>query len=800
MRIEPITPRLVRLWKADGSARLYSDPDGDGILTPYGAPGAGSTLQSTPGGGYVRAFRSGESEEYSSDRRLARTTDRLGRVTTFDYDPSSGRLTGITSPEGRALRFEYQNYLSRLFGPEGLIAEYGYWRNPSDSLDYLSRVRYSDGTGYALTYSDAGRLLTVADLAGVVLERHDYAAGGKAAWSEINAGRERHDYVFEEARTVVTDARGNTSVFETESKLARRVVSAITGCGFCGSATGTRRWEHDDAGRVTRYIDDENKETSYTYDGEYLASVTNALGQTTTYEDYDAMGRPQRVTVPGYGTTILGYVPEGLRSVRLPGGQTTTYTYENGRLKLIQTGEGTTYTLAINARGELESVTDARGKIWTYSYDVAGRPKSMTAPDAGVWRTIWDVRGRPLASVRPDEKRVEFGYDNSGRLKSVTDASGGKTSYTYDAYGRSDSVVDPLGRSTRFGYDAMSNLTSLTDANGHTTRFERDGLGRVWRTIDPMDGSEELSYYPGGRLHTAGDRKGQTTTFAYDDIGRLVSRTHDDGTPALTITRDDLARTVALSNGTDTVSLAYDVSGRLLSETSTLNGSTVTYGYDDDHRLETVTLNGQLLTRYTYQEGYLRQIDGTGAGQWRLSYDDVGRRQQLVYPNGITTSYEYEAGLGWLRAIRAARGSTPVWEVTYSHDPVGNRLSKSLPEWTETYGYDAASQLLSAARPSSAPREWRFSYDGAGNRVSETADGVTRALGHDARNRLLSRRQSRWMGGLRDSCQGMPSRRRLDPPRSRSRPGTRAATCGPISTSSRRPRDPPTSGTTPTGT
>jgi RHS repeat-associated protein len=740
MRIEALSSRYVMVWKGNGAAEHYTDPDGDGVLTPYGSTGQPSTVTASAGGGFVRSFRSGETEEYRADGRLVKLSDRLGRSTVLEYDENSD-LRRITSPEGRELRLEYGwsgGTLKRLLGPEGVIAEYDV-TNAGDAGPHLEKVRYSDGTGYRFTYDDSGRLLTVTDLGGVVLERHGYAADGKAAWSELNGGRERHDYVFEEGRTVVTDARGNTSVFEIESKLAGRYISAITGCGFCGSATGTRRWEHDDAGRVTKYMDDESKETIYTYDGEYLASETNPLNQTTTYEEYDTQGRPHRITVPGYGTTILEYVPEGLRSVRLPGGQTTTYTYENGRPKSIQTGEGTTYTLAINARGELASVTDARGKSWTYSYDVAGRPKSMTAPDGGIWRTIWDVRGRPLASVRPDGKKVEYAYNSSGRLKSVTDAAGGKTSYAYDAYGRFDSVVDPLGRSTRFGYDAMSNLISLTDGNSRTTRFERDQLGRVWRTIDPMGGADELAYYPTGRIHTVKDRKGQTTTLAYDDIGRLMSRTHDDGTPGLSISRDDLARTVTFGNGTDTVTLAYDVSGRLVSEASTLNGSTVTYGYDDDHRLEAVTLIGQLVTRYGYQEGYLRQIDGTGAGQWSLSYDEAGRRQQLVYPNRVTTAYEYEAGLGWLRAIRAARGSNPVLEVTYSHDLLGNRVSKAMPEGAETYGYDAASQLLSAARTGSPLRASGFSYDGVGNRVSETVNGVTRGLSHDARNRLGSR-------------------------------------------------------------
>jgi len=735
--LEVLSPYIFRLWRGNGGPRYFTDRDGNGVFKPFFQDDAPDTITRTASG-FVRAFLSGESEEYGSDGRLLRLLDRTGRATVLTYN-GLGQVVEVLSPDGRKLQLQYDfGALGRLVGPEGLIAEYTYRvrSNPLQQLRLLEQVRYADGTGYRFAYNDHNQLSTVSDLAGVVFDRHGYS-GELAAWSELNGGRERHTYRFEEGKTTVTDARNSVSVYEWTQKPAGKFISKITGCTLCGSSqAGTQTFERDDQGRLIRYVDAENHATSYAYNGPNLTRVRNALDRETSYGDHDSFGRPGTISEPVWGTTTLTWAPEGIQSVQLPGGQTTVYTYQNGRLATVVTGAGTTYAYNVSALGELNSFTDGRGKTTTFAHDSMGRLKTITRPDQVTTTLIYDVRGRLTAILRPDGKQAKLDYDASGRLSGITDEAGRTRHYSYDDYDRPEALLDAMAGTTRVGYDLMSSPKSLTDANGQTTQFEYDEFGRLARMISPMGGIEAYEYYPSGRLKKRTDRRGIQTTYAYDAIGRLTSKTYTDGTPAMTLAYDDDARTVTMANGTDTLTLAFDPSGRLITESSALNSSTVTYSYNGDHQRETLRLNGTLVAQYGYVDGYLDSI-AFGGRQFQLAYDDVGRRQRLTHPNGIQTTYTYHPTLPWLEEVQSTLGPAVVSGAAYTHDLVGNALTKALPDMTENYLYDASDRLAKVDRPGATPRSWRFGYDAVGNRTSEQAGGISRTFTYDARNRLL---------------------------------------------------------------
>ncbi len=735
-RIETLTlsPFILRLWQADGSPAYFTDPDQNGSFTPAGSIDPESTIVRQPDGSYRRGFRVGGYEDYRPDGKLLAQADRLGRTTTLTY--SGDLVTEILTPEGRKLTLEYlYSSLARVTGPEGLVAEYSYNSGSTPVGGYwqqLRQVRYPDGTGYTFSYNPDGKLLVVSDLAGVVLHRHGYD-GEKAAWSELNGGREHRSYTYDAGKTIVTDARGAVSTFEFTTKKAGRFVTKVTGCGFCGSSSGTRIWDVDDQGRVTRYVDADDKETIFTWQAGNLVSKRNPLHQLTTYSEHDQYGRPGMITRVGLGSTRVTYAPEGVETVELPTGQTSTLTYQNQRLKTIQTGGGLIYTLDINDRGDLLSVTDPRMKQTTYTYDGMGRRKTMTSPLNLTTKYTYDAGGRLTSIERPDGKKALFTYDASGRLTSVTDEGGRKESYSYDAYDRPEAVVDALGGVTRVGYDIMSNLTSLTDAKSQTTGFEYDDVGRVTAMVDPLQGRERYTYYPSGRLWTRTDRKNVETTYTYDDVGRLLTKTYTDGTPGVTVVYNDTERRVTMSNGTDTVTWEFDQSGRLLKEGSTLNGSLVESTYTDNHQKETVSLDGVLLAHSVYVSGYLDRIQALGQ-EFTFGYDDLGRRTSLRYPNALETRYDYNPTLGWLEGVRTLYEGSPAWAWGYTHDTVGNRVTKTTPEAVETYGYDGLYRLTGVGR---AAESWDFAFDAVGNRTWEQTGSGALRLTHDARNRLL---------------------------------------------------------------
>jgi RHS repeat-associated protein len=137
----------------------------------------------------------------------------------------------------------------------------------------------------------------------------------------------------------------------------------------------------------------------------------------------------------------------------------------------------------------------------------------------------------------------------------------------------------------------------------------------------------------------------------------------------------------------------------------------VTYTYDDAGRLTGIT---------------------RGSNVFGFGYDTASRRTQLTQPNGVVTSYAYDVN-SRLTSINALHGSTVITSSAYTHDNVGNRLTKATPDYAEGYSYDALYRLTQATRNSVVTEA--HTYDAVGNRLSSLAHPTWT---YDDRNELLS--------------------------------------------------------------
>lgn len=141
-----------------------------------------------------------------------------------------------------------------------------------------------------------------------------------------------------------------------------------------------------------------------------LRTVTNALGQITRYEDYDAAGRVGRIVAPN--------------------GLTTSYTYDPvGRVS--------------------QTVASSGG---------ASRTTALTYTPAGDIATV----------TQPDGVQLTYTYDSARKLRSVTDSHGNKVEYDYDARGNrtKEDLFNPDGtqvNSRSYAYDLRNRVQSLNN-------------------------------------------------------------------------------------------------------------------------------------------------------------------------------------------------------------------------------------------------------------------------------------------------------------------------------------------------
>ena len=411
---------------------------------------------------------------------------------------------------------------------------------------------------------------------------------------------------------------------------------------------------------------------------------------------YDAMGRAIKVT-DGESVTFYTYTRTGrLKSVVDALGNETAYTYDVlDNLKSIHRAEGlvsleestgeifptvgkdghvTVYDY--NLSGQLTGVTDALGQKEHYEYDQYGRLISKTDKDDYKTTYLYNLNNQVNAINYADGRSVALSYDAIGRLEkfndwlgateierdilgrviSVTDYNGKKVSYTYGKTDERTSITYPSGKRVDYIYDDKLNLTELINGN-EKTRYTYDELDRLIEKCLPNANREVMDYLPGGFLKSLEmyDNKGllDKYVYSYDSQG---NRTEID----------------RLRRNLDEISGRYS------------------YRYDQEKRLTSVSLNGELLRSY--------------------GYDAFGNRSSMS-ENGNTTIYSYD------ELDRLLEETNSIEKKTYSYDKRGNIAEKRINDTLEkTFTYDATNMLTRIEDVSKG--DALYSYNGLGKRIS----------------------------------------------------------------------------------
>jgi YD repeat-containing protein len=724
----------------DGFARHVGITDELGTRWTRSLDEAGNAVRLAVEAGDGEAVDEGASVGYNGGWRTPAASRPPLIETAVRYD-EWGRPVRIDQawrdPAGRALGASYWD------GQEGVS---------STLVEYIAngrpgRVWNEAGNVVTVAYDGLGQVASISDLTGEQAE-FTYDANGNSAALSYRAPaidrdgprsnvRMRYDEMDRLVARQVDDDAPETFAYDTlggvnghrrdsglqlrllHDGLGRRIGQLVIGeDGGDGSAARIlRRFEYDDAYRLTAHTDGAGNRTIYRYDAfDRQVGIIYADGAEAIAE-YDANGNVVR-TVDPRGTEITLRYDQGDRLVerrsRLAGSDATeleSFEYDAiGRLVSVTT-----------PTGELQRTYDSLSRVLTESqagrtvritYDAAGRATALDYPGGEGVRRTFDVRGR-VTSVRSaagalianieyrageQVARLVLGgvmeatcaYDGRGRLESVT-------------YVRSDDRT--LIEGFRYAYDDANRIVyevQLSDGIGE--RYEFDAANRPVRArygirdvLDPNSPFElETSYehFPEGLWRRRRDVDGRGiviadhlgtmdarnryrqfggTNFTYDAAGNTIRKGTDN--PGFCLysydAQDRLTKSEcfdANARRTQTIEYEYDALGRLVRKTVTDSAGNVTvieFVWSGSTLIEEYE-NGVLVRTYVYSLGTSPArltVDRAGRSDYWYVHNGRGLAAGLVRatdPNAFAERYGYEiTGFAFMKEIDGLKVDLP---------------------------------------------------------------------------------------------------------------------------------------------
>ena len=289
----------------------------------------------------------------------------------------------------------------------------------------------------------------------------------------------------------------------------------------------------------------------------------------------------------------------------------------------------------------------------------------------------------------------------------------------------------PNGETEYKTYNQLNYLETETDFKGQVTAYEYDSLGNVTKK----------KFYTDQSAYTAGT-VAEEKTFEYEEGLRLKKITETRGVTEYVY--DVYDRLTQINSPEGTINYAYgDQSSRLIRTYSA--NTDVRYSYD---------LLGRLTKTSLFKKN---AVTLSSAEEISQSFDKLGRKTGMTYPNGIKSSFTYDS-LNRLATIDHKK-STGDLLAKYSYSRLKDGSVSSIAEQTLTatglknrslnYSYDSLNRLVEESSTGDEPEHnyfGKYSYDLTGNRLKKELGAETTTYSYNDAGQLTQ--ESSTVAGL----------------------------------------------------
>jgi RHS repeat-associated protein len=460
------------------------------------------------------------------------------------------------------------------------------------------------------------------------------------------------------------------------------------------------------------------------------------------------------------------------------------------------------YQYTYDSVGNLTSVTFPDGKIRTYHYNEAAFTSGANLPNALTGITdengvrfatyTYDTQGRAVVTEHAGGvERYVLGYSSDGSNTMVTDPLNSQYTHHFQTIlgvAKSTGQSQPAGSgcsaaSSAIAYDANGNAASRADFNGNKTCYTYDMIRNL--EIARLEGLSSGSSCPGDlfsytpaansserkiltewhasfRLPVKITEAGRETGFGYDSYGNVTQHqikdtvTNDTRTwmtgylyhasiPGVILQKTEDGPRTDAADITTTNYFAPDATcagghlgcrAQVSNITNALGHITQITRYNAHGQPEQIVDPNGLTTTLVYdvRQRLLSRTIGTEITGYQ--YDGVGQLKKITFPDGSFLSHNYDAAHR-LTDIADNLGN----RVHYTLDAMGNRTKEELFDplnnltKTQQREFDALSRLWKDIGAQSQITQYQ--YDAQGN-LKQTSDPLLHTVAHqfDALNRL----------------------------------------------------------------
>ncbi len=700
----------------------------NGIYYPDAKSGDTSTIVKNTDGTYTLATKYSTNYTFNTSGKLVTIQTSNGKTITLNYSGSD--LAGITDSTGRTIRITTNN--GKIISITDFI---GRTYSLTYTGDILSTIANLAGKTWQYTYDTNGRMLTKTDPIGNTTS-YTYDSNGMLLTSTDPEGKIK-SIAYDKANNTARVTRKDGSVWIHKYDSNLNAPLEIT-----DPQGNTIRYTYDSNRNLTAKTRPDGSTITFTYDAKSnITSITDPLGNTATYT-YNGLSRVTGITDPQGNKTAFVYDAKGnLADLTDPNGATVQYQYDSkGNIVGITDPDNRKAQFTYDQYNHLSSIADPSGATTKFAYDLSRNIVSLTDDLGDSISLTYNSLNQLVKVTDPLENVTTYAYDEKGNRTSVTDANGNVTSFEYNLTGQVTKVKDALGNITTFTYGGTGcsscgggtdKLTAVTDAKGNATTYQYDILGRPISKTDPLGNITSYTYDAKGNLTAKTDANGNTISYAYDALNRLTQKTYPDGNRTV-FQYDSKGNMIYAGNKDIAYNFSYDARGSL-TEIIDSNSRAISYQYDaTGKRTQMITPEGKTIT-YAYDANSRLTQLLSEMGTFDFTYDTLGRRTKLSMPNGASTTYSYDADSRLTALLHKTSRGAVIDSFTYTHDNVGNRLTKTEVEKKYTYSYDAVYRLLQSLpskyenRDGHGEREHEykqehgaeaFSYDPVGNRLT----------------------------------------------------------------------------------